>query len=138
MPIVLMVINILTESAVTIGAIAAILTGLGVIWLKGLKPAWRNLQHAIQSGRQFARQLDWIQAQMVPNGGTTVKDQITRIEKQVQKVENNAEAHWQALEDGTSAIAERVAQNHADLSSRLGIIETHLKLSPPVGEEDKP
>ena len=119
--------ELLTEGAGTVGAIAAIILGVGVIWIKGLKPMGRIVRHAIHWGKRIASQLVWFDAQLSSNGGSTVKDQITRIEKQVQKVENNAEAHWQALENGTAAIAERVTNHHTELTTRLSLIEKQLQ-----------
>ena len=131
----------LIDWAGTIGAVAGIILGLGVIWLKGVKPAWRNGRHVVDTGKDFNRKLDWITAQMVENGGSTVKDQITRVETDVKgfairfeefakRVLGDSTAALKAAEEAklaASTAAEKFETRSLTLDRRLVAIEQHLK-----------
>jgi hypothetical protein len=131
----------LIDWAGTIGAVAGIILGLGVIWLKGIKPVWGNGRHVVDTGKDFNRKLDWITAQMVSNGGSTVKDQITRVETEVKgftlrfeefatRVLGDSTAALKAAEEAklaASTAAEKFESRSLTLDKRLVAIEQHLK-----------
>lgn len=60
-------------------ATAGVLIGLTVIVQKVIRPMWRALKQGAAAFRQGAAAWDWIEAQMKPNGGDSLRDKINQI-----------------------------------------------------------
>ena len=135
MPIASMLVtHLLTDSAVTIGAIAAIMTGFGVIWLKAVRPSWRKFRaayHLVQRVTHAAdRLLPFAEQQLRSNGGSSLKDQIDRIDALTLGNHKSAEEHWRKLGDRLNAVAALQQEQHTEVTARLDRIEGNT--SPPI------
>lgn len=121
---------ILTDSAGALVAVAAIITALGVIWLKAVKPGWRKFRagvHMVQRVTQAAdRLLAFAEEQLRSNGGSTFKDQIDRIDAVTLGNRKSAEEHWRKLDQRLSEVAQLVEARHGEVTARLSTIEKHL------------
>jgi hypothetical protein len=137
--------ELLTGTAALLGAVAAIILALGVIWLKFLKPTCKRFWRGLRMVQRVTQALDWMlpffQSQMVNNGGTTFKDQMDRIDTyakgQTLRLEEVArelrtgqsqaiEAAQKAHEAATNAAA-LVEARHGELQARLAVIERRLE-----------
>lgn len=125
--------DLLQNSAVTIGLVAAIITGLGVIWIKAVKPFYRRVRagiHMIQRVTKDAdRLLPFAEEQLKTNGGSTFKDQIDRIDALTLGNHKSAEEHWRKLDQRLSDVAQLVEARHGEVTARLATIEKHLEPS---------
>lgn len=61
---------------------AAVVTSVGVLWTKLVKPvvAW---------GVRLDRTMSFVEQQMIPNGGTSLRDSVNRIESRLSALENH-------------------------------------------------
>ena len=66
----------------TLITIAAAVTAVGVIWSKGVMPVYRF-------AKTVERHVDFVESQMTPNGGTSLRDAIHRIEERVNVIEEH-------------------------------------------------
>lgn len=137
--------DLLTNSAVVIGAIAAIITGLGIIWLKVVKPTWRKFRAGVHMVQRVTRDVDrllpFAEEQLKSNGGSTLKDQFDRIDATTWANHKQAEEHWRKLGQQMSNVANLVEARHSEVTARLATIEKHLEpsgLPVPVTLGDKP
>lgn len=128
------VTSFLTDSAVTIGAISTIVLGLGVIWLKALRPFWRKLTAAYHLVKRVTnaadRLLPFAEQQLRTNGGSSLKDQIDRIDLITMGNHKSAEEHWRKLGDRLNEVATLQQQQHQEVTARLDRIEGNT--SPPI------
>lgn len=69
----------MTDAATTLVAIAAALTAIGVI-LRYLRRAWRSIMRVHHT-------VEAVAAEFRPNGGSSLRDAIDRIERRVHAVE---------------------------------------------------
>lgn len=126
----------LTGSAVTLGAVAAIITSLAIIWVKAVKPAWRRIWGGLRMVQRVTKALDWMlpffQSQMVNNGGSTFKDQLDRIDALALGNHKSAEEHWRKLDQRLSDVAQLVEARHGEMTARLAVIEKHVESTQPV------
>lgn len=129
-----LITGFLTDSAVTIGAIAAIVTGLGVIWLKAVRPGWHKFKSAYRLLQRVTvaadRLLPFAEQQLRSNGGSSLKDQIDRIDTITVGNHKSAEEHWRKLGDRLTEVATLVETRHAEVTARLDRIEGNT--SPPI------
>lgn len=67
---------------VWVGAAATFVTSLSILWKKLVQPiiAW---------GVRLDRAVSFVEQQMVPNGGTSVRDALNRIEQRLTSVEDH-------------------------------------------------
>lgn len=139
--------DLLQNSALTIGFVAAIVTGLGVIWLKFVKPSFRNLRAGIRSFQRVVRAADrllpFAEQQLQSDGGSTFKDQIDRIDTEVKgislrfeefvgdtrTVQDKTLAAASAARIAADAAAALVEARHREMRARLTTIEKHLEPS---------
>lgn len=116
--------GLLTASAINIGAVVAIITGLGVLWQKVVRPGYRKLKagfHMLQRVTVAAdRLLPFAEYQLKPNAGSSLADKINRIETN----HALAEEHWRKLEAGQDDLAKLVETRHAEVTTRLASIES--------------
>jgi hypothetical protein len=73
--------------ATPVGKIAAILIGVGVIWRQGIRPAWRGVKAARHRFHDVATIAEAISAEFRPNGGSTLRDSIDRLERKTERME---------------------------------------------------
>lgn len=70
----------------TLVLIAALVTAVGVIWQKGIRPLW-------QAGRRIHADIQRVHAlldrELTHNGGSSLKDQVARIEYRQGGLEKN-------------------------------------------------
>ena len=59
---------------------AAVVTAVGVIWRKGILPMYRFV-------KKLEQHVMFVQEQMTPNGGSSLRDSVNRIEKRVNAIE---------------------------------------------------
>lgn len=64
-----------------VGTFAALLTSFGIIWKKLVKPV-------IQWAMRLDKAVGFVEAQMVPNGGTSLRDSLNRIEVRMTLLED--------------------------------------------------
>lgn len=63
-----------------LGTVAAVVGSVGIIWRGLIRPI---IKWAIRLDKTMA----FVEAQMVPNGGTTLRDSVNRIEARLVQVE---------------------------------------------------
>ena len=63
-----------------LASVAAVLTSLSIIWTKLVRPI-------IKWAVRLDRTMTFVEQQMVPNGGTSLRDSINRIESRLVTVE---------------------------------------------------
>lgn len=123
--------DLLQNSAVVIGLVAAMITGLGVIWLKFVKPFWRNTRHGIRMIQRVTKAADrllpFAEEQLRSNGGSTFKDQIDRIDAVTLGNHKSAEDHWRKLDQRLGEVAKLVEARHGEMTARLSNIEKHME-----------
>jgi len=77
----------LIEWAATLTAVAAIITALGIIWFRGIKPAFARSRAGLRTVQRVFMALDrlipFAEGQLRSNGGSTFKDQFDRIDTEV-------------------------------------------------------
>jgi hypothetical protein len=61
---------------------AAVLTAVGVIWSKGVMPIYRF-------AKTVEKHVTFVETQMTPNGGSSLRDAIQRIEERVNVIEEH-------------------------------------------------
>jgi hypothetical protein len=66
----------------TVITVAAVLTALGVIWKKGIMPIYRF-------AKTVEKHVSFVESQMTPNGGSSMRDAIQRIEERVNAIEEH-------------------------------------------------
>lgn len=74
---------------------AAAVTGIGIVWSKGIVPTATWIRNVVAQIRKAARIIDTlsdIAAQFQPNGGHSLHDKISRIEADVLEVKRDTEA----------------------------------------------
>lgn len=67
---------------VGIGAAAVVVAGVGTIWGKGVRPAYRAVVRFVKAVAHFAESIDTLQAiaaEFKPNGGNSLHDHIALI-----------------------------------------------------------
>lgn len=66
---------------VWLGMAAGVVTSVGILWQKLVKPviAW---------GMKLDRTMSYVEQQMHPNGGTSLRDSLNRIEQRLTFVED--------------------------------------------------
>lgn len=140
---------LLQHSAVTIGLIAAIITGLSVIWVKMVRPACRQIRAAIHMAQRVTqaadRLLPFAEQELKPNGGRSIRDQFNRIDEEVGAIANRFKEFTRetlsvqvktldAAERATIAATQAsrlVDARHTEVTLRLDAIEKRLE---PTGE----
>lgn len=137
--------DLLQNSAVVVGLIAAMVTSVTVIWIKALRPAMRNMRAGVRSFQRVVRAADrllpFAEEQLRSNGGSTFKDQIDRIDAVTLGNHKSAEEHWRKLDARLATVAQLVEARHGEMTSRLSNIEKHLEptgLPLPVIIQDGP
>lgn len=68
------------EVVTWVGASAAFVTSIGILWRKVVKPI-------ISWGMKLDRTMSFVEQQMHPNGGTSLRDSVNRIEKRLGELE---------------------------------------------------
>lgn len=63
-----------------LASVAAVLTSLSIIWTKAVRPV-------IKWAVRLDRTMTFVEQQMIPNGGTSLRDSINRIEARLVTVE---------------------------------------------------
>ena len=65
-----------------LGGLAAVVTSVGILWTKLIKPviAW---------GVRLDKTMSFVEQQMHPNGGTSLRDSINRIEYRLTALEEH-------------------------------------------------
>lgn len=88
----------LQELVLAIGLIAGAVTGLGVIWKRGVKPVLRFIRatvHAADALDETLPVLREIAEEFKPNHGTSLKDVVERLDRNVHtNAENVATVYW--------------------------------------------
>lgn len=64
-----------------VGAAATFVTSVGILWRKVVKPV-------IRWGMQLDRTMSFVEQQMLPNGGSSLRDSLNRIEQRLTFVED--------------------------------------------------
>lgn len=59
---------------------AAVVTAVGVLWQKGILPIYKF-------AKKMEQHVAFVEEQMTPNGGSSLRDSINRIEKRVNAIE---------------------------------------------------
>lgn len=122
-----MAAGLLAEWAVHLGAVAAIVTALGIIWKKVIVPLYSKFRAAEAVVRRVVlaadRLIPFAEAQLSPNGGSSLADKINRIEPNHQA----AEAHWQRLEEGQKEIARKFEEKHGEITTLLEAHSSRLE-----------
>lgn len=62
--------------------VAAVLTAVGVIWSKGVMPVYRF-------AKTVEKHVTFVETEMTSNGGSSLRDAITRIEQRVNVIEEH-------------------------------------------------
>ncbi len=110
---------LLAEWAIHLGAVAAIVTAVGIIWKKVAVPLYQKVRAAETVVRRVIlaadRLLPFAEGQLKPNGGSSLADKINRIEPN----HIAAEDHWKRLEDGQQALARRFEEKHGEITTLL-------------------
>ena len=140
---------LLQHSALTIGFIAAIITGLSIIWVKVVRPACRQIRAAVTMIKRVTqaadRLLPFAEHELKSNGGTTIRDQFNRIDGEIAAIATRFKDFTRetlAVQVKTLDAAERatIAANqasrlvdarHTEVTLRLDAIEKRLE---PTGE----
>lgn len=69
------------ELVTWVGMAAAFVTSVGILWKKVVKPV-------ISWGAKLDRTMSFVEQQMYPNGGTSIRDSLNRIEQRLTVVED--------------------------------------------------
>lgn len=64
-----------------VGKAAVVITSLGVLWRQALRPAWRAVKGVLAV-------VDAVHAEFRPNGGSTLRDAIDRLERKSERLES--------------------------------------------------
>ena len=64
-----------------VGMAAAFVTSIGILWKKVVKPI-------ISWGMRLDRTMGFVEQQMHPNGGTSLRDSVNRIESRLTALED--------------------------------------------------
>lgn len=64
-----------------VGAAATFVTSVGILWRKVVKPV-------VRWGMQLDRTMSFVEQQMLPNGGSSLRDSLNRIEQRLTFVED--------------------------------------------------
>lgn len=133
----------------TIGFIAAIVTGVGIIWVKVVRPMCRQTRAATRMLKRVTqaadRLLPFAEEQLNTNGGTTIRDQFNRIDSEIATIATRFKEFTRdtlAVQVKTLDAAERatiaatqasrlVDARHTEVTLRLEAIEKRLE---PTGE----
>jgi len=75
--------DVLPQVAVTLGAAAGIITALGIIWAKAVRPGCRKLQEAYEWVKDLLKLLNY---QLRPNSGHSIVDIVKRLDTVVSEV----------------------------------------------------
>lgn len=67
---------------VWLGWIAGGITSVGIIWAKAVRPV-------IKWAVRLEKTMNFVELQMVPNGGSSLRDSINRIEARVNQLEDH-------------------------------------------------
>lgn len=137
--------ELLNNAAVRLVAIAAVITSLGIIWQKAVKPMVRKAWRAYHMVRDVTQQLSWMlpffHSQMENNGGSTFKDQFDRMDSQIKdlgirfgefvktalQIQNATQEAARQAERAAVNTERLLDARHAELNARLRIIEQHLE-----------
>lgn len=124
----------LVDSAASLGAIAAIITALGIIWIKALRPFVRRTRAAIHMIHRVTeaadRLLPFAEEQLRTNGGSTLKDQLDRTETYAKGLTLRLEEIGRDLKRGRGVGDERHEENQQRfeaIESRMAAIESRLE-----------
>ena len=129
--------DLLAQSALTIGAAAAIITGIGVIWAKAVRPGCRKLRALYEWVKDLLQLLNY---QLRPNTGHSIVDIVKRLDSTVadvrcDQVKNKAQADERHEE--TKGHLTKLDAHHEEtkghltkLDERIGNVEARL----PEGE----
>lgn len=123
----------LTDSAAALAAVAAIITALGIIWVKGFLPAWRKSRSTLRMIHRVTsaadRLLPFAEEQLRPNGGSTLKDQLDRTETYAKALTLRFEEFGRDLKRAFKVGDERHEENvhrFEGIEARLDAIESRL------------
>jgi len=64
-----------------LGAVAGCVTSVGIIWRGLIRPV-------IRWGTRLDKTMSFVEAQMLPNGGSSLRDALNRIESRITIVED--------------------------------------------------
>jgi len=131
-------------------ALAASITALGVIWLKGLRPALRRTRAGIRTVQRVFKALDrlipFAEEQLRSNGGSTAKDQFDRIDTEVKGFSMRFEEFLRENRERQAVGDERHRENverldlieskHASEERYLALEEKLAKLAGDKGDEE--
>lgn len=125
--------ELLAGTSATLTLVAAIILALGVIWLKGVRPAWRKgraawrMIHRVTSAAD--RLLPFAEEQLRANGGSSLKDQLDRTETSVKGLALRFEDFGRDLKRAGTTGTERHEENvhrFEVVEARLDAIESRL------------
>lgn len=115
--------DILNSWATTLTAMIAIAGGLSVVFHKWVRPAYKQIKRVTEAADRL---IPFAEAQLRPNGGSSLADKIDRIAVN----HAAAEEHWTKLEAKQLSIEEKLEkhtaveeEHHREVSARLGAIE---------------
>jgi hypothetical protein len=86
--------------------IAAGLVALGIIWRYIVRPAWRAVANGIKTAARVEKAVVTIEAEFKPNGGSSLRDAVNRIEAKV----DNHEQRLAALEAALAALEAKLRE----------------------------
>lgn len=129
--------ELLESTTATVLLFAGLLTGLGIIWLKGVLPFYRRIRaavHVIHRVTEAAdRLLPFAEQQLRANGGSSLKDQLDRTETYAKGLTLRLEEIGRDLKRGRGLGDERHEENQhrfEAIEARLEAIDVRL-----AGEE---
>ena len=70
------------EIATWVGTVATVVASVSIIWKKAVKPV-------ISWGIRLDKTMSFVEQQMVPNGGTSLRDSVNRIEYRLSALEDH-------------------------------------------------
>jgi hypothetical protein len=86
--------------------IAAGLVALGIIWRYIVRPAWHAVANGIKTAARVEKAVVTIEAEFKPNGGSSLRDAVNRIEAKV----DNHEQRLAALEAALAALEAKLRE----------------------------
>lgn len=88
--------ELLSNLGIATTIISTIIGSIWAIWLKIIKPALKRKRELIHNREQNAEQmqdalnkLDRVLKEVLPNGGSSLRDSLNRVEKNIDKIESN-------------------------------------------------
>lgn len=89
--------------------LAAALVALGVIWRYMIRPAYRGIVAAFRTVDRVEKAVAFVEAELKPNGGSSLRDAVNRIEAKV----DNHESRLIAVEHALSSVSQLSDAVHA-------------------------